>query len=172
MFGGADALIANMIAADIEFVRNSCVKPSRWNPFDQANFQPLAGQQVTWTTSPKPGPAEDQSQAFAPRYVDAQGNTAKHWTVKNLFELKNALRVLIEGCVLDGTWADAQAFAVQFTPRNQDGTNPWAIVADVLMRNSIVRNCPSGINLLGKDYNYPSQRAARIAIANNLLLCT
>ena len=51
------------------------------------------------------------------------------WTVKNLFELKNARRVLVEGNLFEHNWAHAQSgFAVLFTPRNQDGRAPWSVV--------------------------------------------
>ena len=44
------------------------------------------------------------------------------WTVKNLFELKNARRVLVDGNLLEYNWPQAQnGFAILFTVRNQDG---------------------------------------------------
>jgi hypothetical protein len=93
-----------------------------------------------------------------------------HWTVKNLLELKNARRVLIEGNVFQRCWADAQTgFAILFTPRNQNGTAPWSAVQDVTFRHNTVRDVGSGINILGTDDEHPSQRTARIAFANNLL---
>jgi hypothetical protein len=92
-----------------------------------------------------------------------------HWSVKNLLELKNAHRVLIEGNTFQHCWADSQVgFAILFTPRNQSGTAPWSVVQDVTFRHNTVRNVGSGINILGTDNEYPSQRTDRIAIANNL----
>ncbi len=44
------------------------------------------------------------------------------WSVKNLFELKNARRVLVEGNLFEYNWPHAQnGFAILFTVRNQDG---------------------------------------------------
>src|SRR4029434_11015360 len=44
------------------------------------------------------------------------------WTVKNLIELKNAQRVVIDGNVVEYCWEAAQSgYAIVFTPRNQDG---------------------------------------------------
>ena len=44
------------------------------------------------------------------------------WTVKNLFELKNARRVLVDGNLFERNWVHAQnGFAILFTVRNQDG---------------------------------------------------
>ncbi|HXG90746.1 MAG TPA: hypothetical protein VNN73_00055, partial [Blastocatellia bacterium] len=47
------------------------------------------------------------------------------WSVKNLFELKNARRVLIDANLFENNWVDGQSgFAILFTVRNQDGTAP------------------------------------------------
>src|SRR5207245_10804232 len=55
-----------------------------------------------------------------------------HWVVKNLLELKNAQRVLIDGNLFENNWQDAQGgTAILFTVRHQDGTTPWSIVAYV-----------------------------------------
>ena len=48
------------------------------------------------------------------------------WTVKNLFELKNARRVLVRHNIMQFNWSGAQAgYAIVLTPRNSNGTNPW-----------------------------------------------
>ena len=95
--------------------------------------------------------------------------TGIHWSVKNLFELKNAQRVLIDGNILENNWADAQnGYGVLFTPRNQDGTAPWSVVRDVTFTNNIVRHSGGGVNAMGSDYLHPSQPTQRILIQNNL----
>lgn len=92
------------------------------------------------------------------------------WGVKNIFELKNAQRVLIDGNIFEHNWTMAQnGFAILFTVRNQDGTAPWSVVRDVTFTNNIVRKSASGINILGVDNNFPSQLTRRFRIANNLL---
>ena len=92
-----------------------------------------------------------------------------HWSVKNVFELKNAQRVLVDGNVFEDCWVDGQTgFAIQLTPRNQDGSAPWATVQDITFTNNIVRHAAAAINVLGTDDNHPSQRAQRIKIKNNL----
>ncbi len=91
------------------------------------------------------------------------------WVVKNVLELKNARRVLIDGNVIENSWRDAQdGTGILFTVRNQDGTAPWSTVEDVQFTNNIVRHMSSAINLLGRDYFYPSQVTSRVAIKNNL----
>ena len=91
------------------------------------------------------------------------------WVVKNLLELKNARRVLVEGNVLEQCWQQSQnGFAVLFTVRNQDGGAPWSSVQDVTFRRNIVRHAASGINTHATDNNYPSQQTQRILIRDNL----
>ncbi len=93
----------------------------------------------------------------------------RHWTVKNLFELKNARRVTIDSNVFENNWVDAQAgWGVVFTVRNDEGTSPWSTIEDVTFTNNIVKNSPSALSLLGKDNLKPSQRARGIVISNNL----
>ena len=94
---------------------------------------------------------------------------SEKWTVKNLFELKNARRVLIDGNLFEHSWAAAQAgFAVVFTPRNQDGKSPWSVVEDVTFSNNVVRGAGSGMSITGQDDNHPSAQTRRILITNNL----
>jgi len=91
------------------------------------------------------------------------------WTIKNLLELKNARRVLIDGNLLEYNWVESQnGFAILFTVRNQDGSAPWSVVEDVIFSNNVVRHVTNGINILGWDNNYPSQQTRRIVIRNNL----
>lgn len=100
------------------------------------------------------------------------GFEGTQWTVKNLFELKNARRVVVEGNVMEHSWEEAQSgFAVLFTVRNQEGKAPWSVVEDVQFANNIIRHSGSGITLMGHDNNRPrdqSQETKRILIRNNL----
>jgi len=92
------------------------------------------------------------------------------WTIKNLFELKNARRVLLEGNLLEHNWLHAQAgFAVLLTVRTEDGRMPWAVVEDVTIINNVIRHAGNGINLLGRDDGRrPGGQTRRILIANNI----
>jgi len=91
------------------------------------------------------------------------------WQVKNLFELKNARRVRIEGNLLENNWKQAQnGFAILFTVRNQDGRAPWSVVEDVIFEDNVVRHSGAGISMHGRDDNHPSQQTRRILIRNNL----
>ncbi|MDX2039945.1 MAG: hypothetical protein SF097_01795 [Acidobacteriota bacterium] len=92
-----------------------------------------------------------------------------HWSIKNLFELKNAQRVLIEGNVFEHNWADAQdGFALVWKSTNQDGTAPWSVTRDVTFVNNLIRHSGAGVNLLGRDTDQPGDATQRILIRNNL----
>ncbi len=108
---------------------------------------------------------------------DAAGSTSDstppsvgtHWSVKNIFELKSARRVIIDGNLFENNWVDAQSgFALQFTVRNQEGRATWSIIEDVSFTNNIVRHAAAGINILGRDDLQPSDKAKRLSIKNNL----
>jgi hypothetical protein len=90
------------------------------------------------------------------------------WTVKNLFELKNAQRVLIEGNIFENNWVDAQdGFALLLKSTNQDGGAPWSVTRDITIRANRVINVSSGVNILGSSGN-TDESANHILIANNV----
>lgn len=106
-----------------------------------------------------------------PNWFDASGayTNKPHWAVKNLFELKNASRVLIDGNIFEYNWKDGQAgYAILFTPRNQYGTCTWCQVQDITFINNIIRHSAAGFSILGHDDQNPSQLTQRIKIENNL----
>lgn len=91
------------------------------------------------------------------------------WQVKNLFELKNARRVLVEGNLMEFTWQQAQVgYAIVLTPRNQDGAAPWSTVEDVTIRRNIVRHAGGGMQIIGADTTHPSGPTRRIQVSGNL----
>jgi len=93
------------------------------------------------------------------------------WTVKNLLELKNARRVLIEGNLFEYNWPHAQnGFAILFTVRNQDGGSPWSAVEDVTFARNVVRHVASAVNILGRDDIHTSRQTRRILIQDNLFI--
>jgi len=92
------------------------------------------------------------------------------WTVKNLFELKNAKNVVIDGNVFENNWTDAQAgWAIQFTPRPSD-SGAGARIEDVVFTNNVIKNSDQGANFLGMDQPpAPTDvRLKRMRVANNL----
>ncbi|HYM24298.1 MAG TPA: hypothetical protein VEU08_13865 [Vicinamibacterales bacterium] len=94
---------------------------------------------------------------------------AKRWQVKNLFELKNARKVVVEHNVMERTWQQAQTgYAVLFTVRDQDGRCPWCQVEDVQFRSNVVVDVAAGIQILGTDPNHPSRQTNHIVIRDNV----
>ena len=92
------------------------------------------------------------------------------WQAKNLIESKHARRVLIEGNVIENTWADAQAgFAFVMKSENQNGDNPWTQTTDVTIRYNRIRNVGSVFNLAGNPSGAPAVPAARFVITDNIV---
>jgi hypothetical protein len=94
------------------------------------------------------------------------------WLVKNLFELKNAQRVLIEGNVFENNWANGQAgSAINLKSVNQSGTCRWCVTQDVTLRYNLIKNTGAGFVLSGYD---PQPLGApvpmtRVTIMHNVL---
>jgi hypothetical protein len=92
-----------------------------------------------------------------------------HWTVKNIFELKNSRRVVVDGNVFDGNWVDAQAgWAILIKSQNQDGRCPWCVTQDVIFSNNIIKNTPHGLNLSARDPYTGSGQLKNVRVVNNL----
>jgi hypothetical protein len=91
------------------------------------------------------------------------------WQVKNLFELKNARRVVVENNIFEHNWKAAQpGYAILFTVRNQDGGCTWCVVSDVRFEYNVVRHVTAGINILGYDSPHVSAQTHAITIRHNL----
>jgi hypothetical protein len=81
------------------------------------------------------------------------GRDGHPFIVKNLFELKNAQRVLLEGNILDNTWGGFSqvGYAILLTPKNQASVTgsvcPACLVTDVTIRYSLVRHTGAGIQM-------------------------
>jgi hypothetical protein len=94
------------------------------------------------------------------------------YTVKGLFELKNARRVVVEGNRFEYTWEqDQKGYAMTLMPWN-NGAAPWTVVQDVTVRNNRFDHVASGITIVGThrvNGVVISKTTSRIAILNNLL---
>jgi hypothetical protein len=91
------------------------------------------------------------------------------WQVKNLFELKNARKVLVEWNTFENNWLAAQVgYAILFTPRNSNNTCTWCAIDDVEFRYNIVRHTSAVFNMLGYDGTAPSGQLRNVRIHNNL----
>ena len=181
---GRDSAVMNSYLSDFKEVGADSQAVSGWNgagPLKIANnYLEAAGENVMF------GGADPSVPDLVPADIEITGNhltkplrwkegdptfEGTAWAVKNLFELKNARRVLVDGNLLEYNWPHAQnGFAILFTPRNQDGGAPWSVVEDVTFVNNVVRHVAAGINMLGRDDIHKSQRTRRIAILNNVFL--
>ncbi|HEX8687808.1 MAG TPA: hypothetical protein VF654_14970, partial [Pyrinomonadaceae bacterium] len=92
------------------------------------------------------------------------------WSVKNLLELKNARRVVIDGNLFEYNWTDAQqGYAILLTPRTSGAAT--AVVEDVSFTNNVVRHVAAVFHVAGQDdlsADPKAHRLRRIRIANNL----
>ncbi len=92
------------------------------------------------------------------------------WTKKNLLEIKSVQRILIEGNVLDGSWADGQnGYAFVLKSVNQGGRCTWCAARDITIRYNLVRNSGSGFGLSGKDPGVVSEHLGRLLIEQNVV---
>lgn len=177
--------VINSYLADFKEVGFDSQAICGWNgpgPFKIVNnYLEAAGENVMF------GGALPQIEGLVPADIEIRGNhfakplawkqdhasfQGTEWSVKNLFELKNAERVHVEGNLLEYNWPHAQnGFAILFTVRNEHGEAPWATVRDVTFRNNVVRHVASGVNLLGLDDNgRPSRKSRQLVFDNNLFL--
>jgi hypothetical protein len=94
-----------------------------------------------------------------PGYVG--GPNGNPFIVKNLFELKNAQRVLLEGNILENSWGGFSqvGFGILLSPKNQSGgLCPICQVTDVTIRYNSVRHVGGGLqiaNALADDGGAP-----------------
>ena len=123
------------------------------------------------------GGADPSIASLVPSDITIIGNTIQknlawrsaaapyNWVIKNLVELKNAQRVLLDGNVIQYIWAAGQVgFAVLLTPRNQDGTCPWCVVQDVTITHNLIQHASGGTEMAGSDNNNPSLPSARVLV--------
>ena len=86
-----------------------------------------------------------------------------HWVVKNIFELKNARRV-----VLDGNIFECGGAAFLYSPRTENRANPWAVVEDVTFTHNIVRHADAGVTMAGHDDPGLGGKGANFTFRDNL----
>jgi hypothetical protein len=111
-----------------------------WNgpgPFKIVNnFLEAAGEVIMF------GGSDPGIPNLVPSDIEVRHNHLTHpvswkgvWLIKNLFELKNASRVLVEGNVMENNWMAGQdGTAILLKSTNQDGTAPWSVTSHVTIR--------------------------------------
>jgi hypothetical protein len=174
----AATTITGCYISDIKSVGQDSQAIGGWNgPGDYTitnNYLEAAGENIMF------GGADPSILGLTPTNITIRNNVlskplawrepgAPKWQIKNLLELKNARKVLIEGNLLERSWSQAQTgYAVLFTVRNQDGGCPWCQVEDIVFQRNLVRDMGAGLQILGTDNNHPSRQTNRLTIANNV----
>lgn len=121
------------------------------------------------------GGSDPANAELIPENIEITGNVLfkpESWkqngfTVKTLFELKNAKNVKFTKNYLANNW---EGSAFRITVRNQDGHAPFSTIEDVEISGNIIDGAGEGINILGSDDTYPSQMLKRLKITDNLFL--
>lgn len=178
----AETSIINSYISDIHVVGQDTQAICGWNgpgPYRIINnYLEAAGENVLF------GGADPSIPNLIPSDIEIRGNyffkplswkvgdpsyAGKHWTIKNLFETKNARRLVVDGNLFENCWLDAQVgFAILLKSNNQDNRCPWCVTEDLIFSNNIVRNVEHGVNILGYDVGKISGQAKQIRIVNNL----
>jgi hypothetical protein len=85
-------------------------------------------------------------------------NAGLKWIVKNLLELKEGSRVLIEGNLFENNWQHSQAgYGILFTPRGGS-------VSDVTFRNNVIKGSERGFQITPA-----SNTLGKVLLENNLI---
>jgi hypothetical protein len=171
----ASTRIVNSYLADFKLEGQDTQAIAGWNgpgPYTiENNYLEAAGENVLF------GGADPAIAGLVPADIRFRDNHVskpvswrrERWQVKNLFELKNATRVLIEHNLFEHNWQAAQPGpAILFTPRNQDGAAPWSRVSQVMFRANVVRHVAAALNILGYDNIHPSGQTSNVSIHHNL----
>ena len=168
--------IINSDIRDIKAVGQEAQAICAWNspgPFViRNNYLEAAGENIMF------GGAKSNIAGLVPSDITVEDNFFTKnpawrdttWTVKNLFELKNARRVLVRHNIMQFNWSGAQAgFAIVLTPRNP-GANPWAVVDTVEFSGNVIAHSGGAFNILGHDDLATSGQLAHLRIRDNLVL--
>lgn len=84
------------------------------------------------------------------------------WVVKNLFEIKDGIRIKVENNLMTNNWANGQdATAVLFSTR--DSGHP-VIIKDVVFVNNVIRGSGNGISVYGLE----GRGGHNLTIRNNI----
>jgi hypothetical protein len=146
-----------------------------WNgsgPFlIQNNFLQALGENILF------GGADPAITNLVPSDITIVGNLIQKNTawkgvftdIKNLFELKNAQRVLVDGNIFQYDWVAAQSYAMIIRSVNQSGGCPWCVVQDVTVTHNLMQHVPGAMEITSA-YDDKSLATQRVLLQNNLIL--
>src|SRR4029079_19590158 len=143
----AATTIVNSYISDIKSKQSDAQAIAGWNgpgPFTiENNYLEASGENVLF------GGADPSIANLVPSDISFRFNhvikpaswRSQGWTVKNLIEVKNAQRMVIDSNLIENNWAAAQAgYAFMLTPRNQNGKAPWSVVQQITVTNNVVQH--------------------------------
>lgn len=110
---------------------------------------------------------------FRRNYVSKPLGWKGKWLIKNLFELKNARRVLVEASVFENNWINGQmgmAWVIKSSTETCAACT-WEGTKDVTMRWNIVRRSHRGLNIQAIDGSSAGTTAShteRVTVEHNL----
>ena len=156
MFGG---ILRNSVTpADITIRHNYLFKPLTWMP-----RPPRSG----YVGAPDRSPS-------GCRQFDPDGGGQCPFIVKNLFELKNAQRLLFEGNILENTWAGftqhGQSILIEGANTSLNATYSNVSVVDVTIRHNRISHAHSGFGITdpsGPDA-IPNLPVARVSVHDDI----
>lgn len=123
------------------------------------NFLEAAGENIIFGGGPADHTAEDieirRNHFYKPLiWMKGQkgfvgGRDGHPFIVKNHFELKNGIRVLFEGNILENSWGgfSQTGFSILLTPKNQNGGCPICVVHDVTIRFNTINHAGNGFQI-------------------------
>jgi hypothetical protein len=171
----ASTWIVNSHISDIKSGSEDSQAIAGWNgpgPFTiENNYLEAAGENVLFGGGdPAISNMVPSDISFRYNYVTKKTSwRGSGWTVKNLLELKNAQRMVIDSNIFENNWEAAQSgYSIVLTPRNQGGSAPWSVVQQIEFTNNIVRHVSSVFNILGQDDENASRLTNAVTVRNNL----
>jgi hypothetical protein len=134
------------------------------------NYLEASGENINW------GGGDPRINGLIPSDIEIRRNHffkptswKGKWLVKNLFEIKNAQRVLVEGNVFENNWQDGQGgSAIVLKSVNQEGRCPWCVAKDITIRLNVIKNTGAGFALTGHDAT-TQVAMTRVTITDNIL---
>jgi len=96
-----------------------------------------------------------------------------NWAVKNLFEIKTARRVLLEGNVFENCWAEAQTgYALLLKSSSPSQGQPWDTTNDITICYNRIINCVNGVAIARHSSSGPvkpgAEPTSRILFEHNV----
>lgn len=126
------------------------------------------------------GGADPSISGLVPSDIEMRGNhlhkplswfQSDRWQVKNLFEIKDVRRILVEGNVMENNWRDAQqGRAIVIKSNNQDGGQTWGVAEHMTFRYNLIRNTPAGFVVLRHSTSgHPAGQTNNLLIEHNVI---